>query len=159
MSPELVIRLKRHPDDTASLTCLRRDGSATWQRQRGSLGYAFPPHDLTHYAVETTLGFRHGFYGLIAEGWDISDFGTPWPRGRVPAEAAEVERLVSAFQMQRTPLADPASPDIAGVTPEDSDQVRTLCRELLARWSTLGPGETMQLEFDRARFARALASH
>src|SRR5207253_2804998 len=63
--PDLTIRLKRHPDHTASLSCTRRDGSVTWQRQRGSLGAVFPPHDLTHYAVEQTLGFQHGFYGLI----------------------------------------------------------------------------------------------
>lgn len=46
----------------------------------------FPPHDLTHYTVETTFGYRHGFFGLIAGGWDISDFGAPWPRGPLPAE-------------------------------------------------------------------------
>jgi hypothetical protein len=26
-------------------------------------------HDLTHYAVETALGYRRDFFGLITEGW------------------------------------------------------------------------------------------
>src|SRR3982751_4823753 len=99
--PDLTIRLKRHPDHTASLTCTRRDGSVTWQRQRGSLGAVFPPHDLTHYAVEQTLGFQHGFYGLIADGWAIEDFAKPWPRGPIPPEAQEVELIVGFFDTER----------------------------------------------------------
>ena len=58
MAPPLRIRLKRHSDLSASLTLTRRDGSVTWQRQRGSLALVFPSHDLTHYAVESTLGYR-----------------------------------------------------------------------------------------------------
>ena len=27
-----------------------------------------------------------GFYGLVALGWDLSDFGKPWPRGPLPDE-------------------------------------------------------------------------
>src|SRR4051794_35830439 len=99
--PDLTIRLKRHPDHTASLTCIRHDGTSTWQRQRGGLGAVFPPHDLTHYAVEQTLGYQHGFYGLIADGWDIGDFVKPWPRGAIPGEAQEVELIVGFFDMER----------------------------------------------------------
>lgn len=28
-------------------------------------------HDLTHYAIENTLGCRHAFFGLIAQVWDM----------------------------------------------------------------------------------------
>ncbi len=97
----LQIRLKRHPDDSASITCTRADGSVTWQRQSGKLGMVFPPHDLTHYAVESVLGCTQAFYGLLARGWEISDFAKPWPRGPVPAEAIEVEILVGCFDAQR----------------------------------------------------------
>src|SRR6059058_3092224 len=90
-STAMLIRFKRHPDGSASLTCVRGDGTSTWQRQQGQLGLVFPPHDLTHYAVETTLGYRHGFYGLIEDGWNIEDFAKPWPRGPIPDEAQEVE--------------------------------------------------------------------
>lgn len=36
MTPGLRIRLKRHPDGSASLTRIRDDGTTTWQRHRGA---------------------------------------------------------------------------------------------------------------------------
>src|SRR5438309_3304320 len=77
---DLLIRIKKKSDGSAALSCLRADGSVTWQRQTGQQGRFFPLHDLTHYAVETVLGYARGFYGLVAEGWDLTDFGNPWPR-------------------------------------------------------------------------------
>lgn len=169
--PELLIRLKRHPDRTASLTCIRRDGSRTWQRQRGQIGLVFPPHDLTHYAVEATLGFRHGFYGLIADGWDISDFARPWRRGPIPAEAQTVELIVGFFDAERRNgsswtesefndharryvAARRASRSGAGVqvpalTAAQLERVRASRAELLRQWSVIGAGECMELEFQR----------
>ena len=64
---ELLIQLTKRPDGGAVLRCVRGDGTVTWQRHEGAHGRFFPLHDLTHYAVETTLGFRSGFYGLIAD--------------------------------------------------------------------------------------------
>ena len=63
--PGLTIRLKRHPDGSASLTCTRADGSVTWQRQQGQLAIVFPPHDLTHFAIDlqsrpTTKTYAYG---------------------------------------------------------------------------------------------------
>ena len=55
--PELLIRIKKKTDGAAALSCIRPDGTTTWQRQDGRLGAFFPLHDLTHYAVETVLGF------------------------------------------------------------------------------------------------------
>ena len=40
---------------------------------------------------ETELGFARGFYGLIAEGWDIAETTGKVARGPLPNEAAEVE--------------------------------------------------------------------
>jgi hypothetical protein len=174
-APELTIRLKQHPDGSASLTCVRRDGSSTWQRQRAGYGLVFPPHDLTHYAVETTLGVRHGFYGLIADGWDITDFASPWPRGPIPFEAGEVELIVGLFDSERLNMArwseaefrDHADRFIAarrathGATPgltrqlsgADLERVREARAALLGRWGALGPGEALELPFDRGALA------
>lgn len=88
---DLIIRIRKNADGSAILSCLRADGSVTWQRQTGTHGRFFPIHDLTHYAVETVLGHRRGFYGLVAEGWNVTDFGAPWPRGgfrRMPIPAS-----------------------------------------------------------------------
>src|SRR6202165_426810 len=85
-SQRIVIRIKKGRDGRTALSCTRADGTTTWQRQEGAQATFFPKHDLTHYAVETALGHREGFYGLVSAGWDFAVFGGPWPRGRVPLE-------------------------------------------------------------------------
>jgi hypothetical protein len=47
------------------------------------------------------LRHRRGFYGLLAEGWDFSDFGAPWPRGPLPADAEPAELIVGFLDMER----------------------------------------------------------
>ncbi|MEO6878234.1 MAG: hypothetical protein ABI205_07125, partial [Gemmatimonadaceae bacterium] len=69
--PDLLVRFKKKSDGSAALQCTRADGTVTWQRQEGELGQFFPLHDMTHLAVESVLGLRRAFYGLVAEGWDI----------------------------------------------------------------------------------------
>jgi uncharacterized C2H2 Zn-finger protein len=100
-APGLRLGIIKQPDGNALLRCTRADGSTTWQKQQGDHAAFFPLHDLTHYAVETELGFRRGFYGLIADGWDIADTTGKTARGALPNEAIEVEYLVSAFSAER----------------------------------------------------------
>src|SRR4029078_13165965 len=97
----LSIRLKKNTDGTAALTCVRPDGTTTWHSPKGAQGHFFALHDLTHYAVESALGVPCGFYGLVSEGWYISDFGTPEKRGRMPAETGWVELIVGFSDMER----------------------------------------------------------
>src|SRR3954471_4333927 len=99
--PDLLVRIKKKDDGSAALSCTRADGSVTWQRQDGAQGRFFPLHDLTHLAVESTLGFRRAFYGLLAEGWDISHFGAPGGAERLPPEALLAEVLVGLFDVER----------------------------------------------------------
>ena len=69
----MIIRLtKGKADKPGTLTCVRDDGSQTWQQ---STPY-FARHDLIHYAVETTLGYREAFWGLVAQGKGTDKFGT-----------------------------------------------------------------------------------
>jgi hypothetical protein len=166
--PQLNIRLKRHPDGSASITLTRADGTVTWQRQKGSLALVFPSHDLTHYAVEQTLGYRFAFYGLVADGWEISDFATPWPRGPIPEEAREVEMVVGLFDGMRRDRDQSSAAELnaqlqqlaadskfAGslvprtFTDDDLANVRVLRSELLARWGATAPGDSLDLEFTR----------
>ncbi len=168
-APDLTIRIKHHADGAASLSCTRADGSVTWQRQNGRLGTVFPPHDLTHLAIETVLGYRRAFYGLIADGWELDDFAAPWPRGPVPTEALEVELIVGFFDAERRSMsrwdADEfnehgatfvAASKHAGrlpapiLTQAQIDAVRQQRDELFARWNAVPPGETLELTFDRA---------
>jgi hypothetical protein len=172
--PDLLIRLKRAPDGSAALTCVRADGSRTWQRQTGRLGAVFPAHDLTHYAVETALGYHHGFYGLIAGGWEITDFAAPYTRGPIPAEARQVEFLVGVFDTQRlmgpgwtpaevrdqaaryAPVGGRAHEPVPVPVLSDADIGRVLAvrADVLDRWAATETGRTLELEFTRAH-ARA----
>ena len=71
----MVIRITKHEGKPPTLSCVRGDGSTTWQSYGNQRDF-FPIHDLTHYAVETELGYRHGFYGMIAAGRGVNDFGS-----------------------------------------------------------------------------------
>lgn len=156
--PALQVRLKKTGDGPAVLTCVRPDGSATWHR----LPDAFPVHDLTHFVVETTLGFRRGFFGMMAEGWDITDFGSPWPKGRLPAETVAAEVTVGVFWREffDQPLEIAAlNQTLASTMPEGVPAGRSslaatdiaLIRERLAglvgQWRALPRGSTMELTF------------
>ena len=146
------------------LRCERADSTVTWQRQERRHAAFFPLHDLTHFAVETELGFRHGFYGLIAEGWDIVDTSGKGARGPLPREAVTVERIVGAFDAQRaggTPWAAEAFNEQAALQATASgdapprplsdaelDRVRARTLQLFSRWARLPAGGTLELTFD-----------
>lgn len=144
---------------------VRADGSSTWQKHHGPRARFFPRHDLAHYAVETELGFRRGFYGLIAEGWDIADTTGKGARGPIPDEAVVVEYLVGWLDAERADAAIwPASrlrEDAAvyfteagrpGPPPIDDaqlDRVRATRDSLVRRWADTAPGARFELTFDR----------
>ncbi len=169
---DLVIRIKKKTDGSAALSCTRADGSVTWQRQVGQLGRFFPLHDLTHYSVESVLGFRRAFFGLLAEGWDISDFGGPGIGARLPDEAHLAEVIVGFFDLERMVgapgiVADcnerivnyfaemgRADPDFR-LSDDDAARVRDVRAELFERWRALAPGNAMEVPFDRAAAMRS----
>jgi hypothetical protein len=97
----LAITIKKKADGSAALSCRRPDGSITWQRQDGRLGRFFPLHDLTHYAVETELGLDRAFYGLVAAGWDLTDFARPGAPAKLTPEAGLAELLVGFLDAER----------------------------------------------------------
>ena len=163
-TPLLTIRIKKNADGSAALSCTRPDGTVTWQRQKGVQGRFFPRHDLTHYAVETVLGHERGFYGLVAGGWDLSDFGAPWPKGRIPVEAGTSELIVGFLDTERASgtrwdAADfndkaamyyrehhlDATPPT--LTDDDLARVRARRAELFARWDAVPAGSAIELTF------------
>lgn len=156
----LRIVLTRKPDGGTVLACSREDGTSTWQHTRQAF---FPFHDLTHYAVETTLGLRHGFYGLLADGWNITDFGKrPFPEA-VREEALRVEALVSLFDQERgtgivheapafnealaSMMAGMGLPPPSPLTDDTLAAIRARIRELAGRWQRTAPGASLTLPF------------
>src|SRR6185295_15746644 len=106
MKTELRIEFTKRADGNVILKCVRRDGSATWQRhEKHAVFFGF--HDLTHFAVETTLGFRSGFYGLIADGWDIEDTTGKGKRGKLSGASVLVEHVVGLLDRERAGGAAP----------------------------------------------------
>lgn len=160
---ELVIRIKKKTDGSAALSCVRADGSVTWQRQEGQQGRFFPLHDLTHYAVESVLGHAHGFYGLVSAGWNLTDFGKPWPRGPLPVAALASELMVGFLDDERAAGAEWSAAEfnasaaayyeqhgLSGaivVSDRDLERIRERRRELFARWVAVPAGEALELRF------------
>ena len=147
----LLVQIAKRADGNGVLRCTRADGSVTWQKQTRHAAH-FALHDLTHFAVESMLGYRRGFFGLIAEGWEIDDTTGKGSRGRLPPEAAEVERIVGLFDMERASGALITAADFAinapcGLTDEEIARVRTCRGELFSRWHALEPGGTLELQF------------
>jgi hypothetical protein len=162
---DLRIGLKKKADGTPRLELPARCGSVTWQRQDGARGRFFPCHDLTHYAVETVLGYGCGFHGLVAAGWDLSDFGQPWRKGALPAEALPAELLVGFLDSERVAgvewpaaqFADMAATYGAAhgaelacpVTDGELATIRARRRALLTQWAASPAGATLELRFPR----------
>lgn len=159
----MLIEFTKRADGRTVLRCVRADGSVTWQRNDDQNARFFPLHDLTHYAVETELGFSRAFYGLIAEGWDIEDTTGKTARGPLPNEALEAEYIVSAFSAERaggavatagefnelaaTFASAKGMPQPQPLTDEDLAKVRSRFDELAVKWRSLPTGATLEFVF------------
>jgi hypothetical protein len=161
--PELRVELMKRTDGSVVLRCVRRDGSATWQRHEKHAGF-FPFHDLRHFAVETTLGLGTGFYGLIADGWDIADTTGKGTRGKLSAASVFVEHVVGLLERERAGGAPPLSasefnaqldamigtePDRPSFTDAQLKNVRNRTEELHNQWAAISAGSTLELIFSR----------
>lgn len=159
----LLIQITKRPDGSGVLRCVRADGSMTWQKQGSRLAPFFALHDLTHFAVESTLGLR-GFFRLVAEGWDLGDTTGKGTRGALPGEAVEVEHIVGSLDTERasgTLLTADEFNDFAAIhaassgrpaprrlTDDDLVRVRASRGELFSQWFALPPGATIDLRFN-----------
>ena len=157
----LTITFHRQADGSVVSRYERANCTATWQRQQEPRASFFVIHDLEHYAVETILRYNRGFYGLLAEGWDISDFGSPWPRGPLPAEALIPELIVGFLDAERgagcTWTAADLNEKLAAYfaerggmahTPVEDAQLRDIraCAARLAEtWAALPQGQALTL--------------
>ena len=160
---ELRVQLTRRPDGNVILRCTRQDESVTWQRYDRQSAH-FCHHDLTHFAVESVLGLRRGFFGLLADGWDITDTTGKGSRGPLSFDSAFVEHIVGLFDGERGGVISPASAAefnalIAQMTgrplePPLTDLqltgVRNRIAELHMQWAATPPGSTLDLTFDRS---------
>ena len=155
----LRIELKKGRDSRPTLVCIRSDGSRTWSAVHAH----FPVHDITHFAVESVLGFSQAFFGLIAAGWSIDEFAERGAAARMPAEALIAELVVGLLDQERASeqllraddlnlilnqalLArgwDPFRP----ILDQELGTIRKLRGELQTAWSGLDSGQAITMEF------------
>ena len=163
----MLILIKKKTDGSAALSCRRADGSVTWQRQEGQQGRFFPRHDLTHYAVETVLDRNQSFYGLVASGWEFTDFHKPYPKGALPPEALASEVLVGFLDQERASgarwsaaecnrsaesyFAERGIPQGSAITDQQLAEIHQLRAMLFTEWDGLDAGATLELTFPRNR--------
>jgi len=161
--PVLRVQITKRTDGGAVLKCIRADGSETWQKQQGHQAAFFPLHDLTHFAVETELGIRDAFYGLIASGWSIEDTGARGVASKLPPDAIFVENVVGTLDSERASgsrwtadefnenterfAANGGRPTPRKLTDDELAQVRKRRAELFTQWRELPAGQTLELTF------------
>jgi hypothetical protein len=157
--PKMKVQFTRGRDKRDVLVILRKDGTRSWQHQPAGI----PVHDLTHFAVESTLGLKDGFYGLLAQGWDIMRLTDRDVRQVLPPEGLWTEFVVGLVQAERTspdPLpaeefnklleSEKANCGLKferALKDEELRQIRDCFTQLFMKWRALGPGETMTLDF------------
>ena len=149
----MKIQIAKRADGAGVMRCTRPDGSVVWQKVPKH-GAHFALHDLTHFAVETTLGYRRGFYGLLAEGWDFDDVTGKGARGPLPQEALEVERVVGVFDSERMCGARYSVEDFNSFAPreftaDEIDAVRRRRGELFRQWGDTAVGQNLELALER----------
>jgi hypothetical protein len=137
----------------------RNDGTSTWMHADDF----FVRHDLSHYAIEKTLGYTTAFMGMLNNGMDIKDFENRDKRKllTITKEAWYAENMANLFLIES---AQGNFDDFNGVAvaaftnrsvdfppPELSaaavDTVRDFLRKLVRSWDCLPAGETMLLTF------------
>jgi hypothetical protein len=165
--PALKVQITKRTGGGAILKCVRADGSETWQKQQGHQAAFFPLHDLTHFAVESELGIREAFYGLIASGWSIEETGTRGSAAKLPADALFAENVAGTLDRERASgtrwTAEEFNYALAlhetahgraeprKLTDDDLARIRKRRAELFAQWAELPAGQTLELQFDPVR--------
>ena len=155
----MIITLTKKAGKPHVLRCRRDDGSDTWFQASQTTSDFFAAHDLAHYVVERMLGYRSAFYGMIAAGRDINDFGSDAGlTGEVLApEAHWAEQLVgllltcrrdslgfTKFSEMLSMVSDPTPP---AISKEQFEEMSRQLSALLDRWSDLPIDAALTLEF------------
>ncbi len=107
--------------------------------------------------METELGLRRGFFGLVAEGWDIEDTTGKGARGPLPPEAGQAEVIVGLFSAERGSGAIwtvdefnefGAMTGARKLTFDEIVRVKKKRSELFQQWAAVEPGATLELQYE-----------
>lgn len=152
-----------------ALVCTRDDGSIAGMKDRRH-GAFFVRHDLMHYVVETSLGFRQAFLGMLAglDGnppWSIDAFNAKGVSKRLPAQAIIAEYIVGQLDLVVVPhdgaiTADdlnnylrqalhehPAADELPTIAQVQIDAMLRQHADLYGQYRALLEGEHLDLQF------------
>lgn len=136
----------------------RDDGSETWMHADDF----FVLHDLSHYAIEKTLGYKTAFMGMLNNGMEINDFENREKRKQIAItqEAVYAENMANLFLMETSQgnfedfnkiLEDSFKPmdrnlSAPVLTEMEIFAIRKYLRQLLAAWKELPSGGKIYLD-------------
>jgi hypothetical protein len=136
----------------------RDDGTQTWMQADDF----FIRHDLSHFAVESTLGYKTAFYGMINAGTELSDFTDREKRAALvlTREAVHAESLANLFLMdlsqgrvedfdkmqQQAMTTSFSGTQPVSLSHEQINAVRKALSGLLLQWRKLSAGQSLLLE-------------
>ena len=120
-------------------------------------------HDLSHYAIEKTLGYTTAFFGLIKSGVKIKDFNDKATRDKMHLthEAWYAEGLANLILIEYTQgefenfnevfksSLNKTNPTLPSLTISDKDlaETRVLYTHLVKKWKALKEKQIMELAF------------
>ena len=120
-------------------------------------------HDLCHYAIETCLGYKNAFWGMISKGIDLEVFLDKQKRDQliISNEAWYAEHLANLFLIEYSqgPFEDlnqtlsetlqQTHPQLPAIryTDEEIAGIRTRVQELISQWRGFPSGEMLMLVF------------
>ena len=120
-------------------------------------------HDLSHYAIEKTMGFTTAFFGLIKSGVKIKDFNDKATRDKMHLthEAWYAEGLANLILIEYTQgefenfnevfksSLNKTNPTLPSLTISDKDlaETRVLYTHLVKKWKALKEKQIMELAF------------
>ena len=155
----MQLRITKHSDKPNTLLYERDDGTETWM----GADEFFVRHDLSHYALEKSLGYTTAFMGMLNKGMEVKDFEDRQKRKSLllTDEAVYAENMANLFLME---LVQGEVPDFnvlvaeafvrmgtayppPRLTPGQLSRIRNLLRRLLEEWRRLPTGQTMSLLF------------
>ena len=146
------------------MRCVRPDGSC----ELANLGPGLPHHDLAHFVVERRWQLRDGFFGNIAGGYGFAQLSDKDVIKKLGAQSAQAEVLARALgslytgactaeqfaELVNTELEQWHWP-IVPVSPAMVEGAAAEFGELLARFKTLGDGESLELQFELSPLPQA----
>ena len=126
-------------------------------------------HDIAHYAVETVLGFKNGFYGIVNQGIEILDFELPKEEkptlvhpDTMHIEAIQSEYIVNLLQTEiwnsgridnflevlKSSLGERNISFPVQITNDKLEEIRNVYHHYALEFSSMQEGESLELQFE-----------